>query len=94
MNPSPVIALNRAVAVAMSEGIEQGLILLENVGSLNKLDDYYLYHAAQADLLRRQGNWNDAINAYERALDLCQNETEINYLQRRIYEVKKQQEGD
>ena len=86
--PSPVVALNHAVAVAMSEGIEKGLALVEEAGSSGKLDDYYLYHSARADLLRRLGRKQDAAAAYSRALELATNQVEQRYLRRRLDEVK------
>ncbi|HEY2355115.1 MAG TPA: sigma-70 family RNA polymerase sigma factor [Gaiellaceae bacterium] len=76
--PSPVVELNRAVAVAMADGPEAGLELLD---SISGLDDYYLYHSARADLLRRLGR-PDA-NAYARALALAPSEVERDFLRRR-----------
>ena len=86
--PSPVVALNRAVAVALSEGLEQGLTLVDEAGSDGKLDDYYLYHSARADLLRRLGRKVDAEAAYLGALSLTTNQVEQRYLRRRLDEVK------
>jgi len=76
--PSPVVALNRAVAVAMADGPEAGLELLD---AISGLDDYYLYHSARADLLRRLGR--PAASAYERALVLAPSEVERDFLRRR-----------
>lgn len=90
MIPSPVIALNRAVAVAMSDGIERGLALLDEMAQQGELDNYYLFHAAQADLFRRSAQWDAAYSAYVRALDLCQNETERSFLRRRLDEVERE----
>jgi RNA polymerase sigma-70 factor (ECF subfamily) len=84
MNPSPVVALNHAVAVAMSEGIEKGLALIENLGTAPELGRYHLYHAARADLLRRLGRGDEAIRAYEQALALTSNFVEQRYLCGRI----------
>jgi RNA polymerase sigma-70 factor (ECF subfamily) len=88
MMPSPVVELNRAVAVAMAEGIEPGLFLLDRLASVGELDGYYLFHAARADLLRRSGKLDEAHLAYTRALDLCQNDTERAFLRRRLTELK------
>jgi RNA polymerase sigma-70 factor (ECF subfamily) len=85
---TPVIALNHAVAVAMVEGPARGLALLDQLDVRGTLDGYYLFHAARADLLRRAGRLDDAKDAYGRALDLCQNDVERNYLRRRLREVE------
>lgn len=90
MTPSPVVELNRAVAVAMSDGIEQGLILLDRLQDSGALNDYYLFHAAQADLLRRTGWLDEARAAYTRALELCQNSAERSFLSRRLDEIDSQ----
>lgn len=87
MMPSPVVELNRAVAVAMSDGIESGLILLDRLADTGELDHYYLFHAARADLLRRIGKLDEAHTAYTRALELCQNNTERSFLRRRLAEI-------
>jgi RNA polymerase sigma-70 factor (ECF subfamily) len=87
--PSPVVELNRAVAVAMAEGPVRGLALLEALAEDERLADYYLYHAARADLLRRAGWSEDAADAYQVALELTENEVERAYLRRRIGEVEK-----
>jgi RNA polymerase sigma-70 factor (ECF subfamily) len=86
--PSPVVELNRAVAVAMAEGPVRGLALLEALAEDERLADYYLYHAARADLLRRAGWSEDAADAYQVALELTENEVERAYLRRRIEEVE------
>ncbi|MBK8136930.1 MAG: RNA polymerase sigma factor [Chloroflexi bacterium] len=85
--PTPVVALNRAVAVAMSEGYMAGLDLIDKLGIGGELDGYHLYHAARADLLRRLGWLPEARAAYRRALDLCQNSAERAFLQKRLDEV-------
>jgi len=90
-NPSRVVALNHAVAVAMSDGCEAGLQLIHQLGSSGELDDYYLYHAARADLLRRLGRSAEALAAYERALSLTVNAVERRYLRRRITELQSAQ---
>jgi RNA polymerase sigma-70 factor (ECF subfamily) len=77
---SPVVALNRAVAVAMHVGYEQGLELMENL----PLDEYHLYHAARADLLRRLERHAEAAVAYRRALELTESEPERRFLSRRL----------
>lgn len=85
--PSPVVELNRAVAVAMAEGPERGLVLLDRPELTEKLDGYHHFHAARADLLRRSGELEAASAAYVRALALCRNAAERRFLQRRLTEV-------
>lgn len=85
--PSPVVALNRAAAVAMVEGPMRGLGLLDDLGKSGALDHYHLFHAARADLLRRAGFFAEAADAYTVALDLCQNSVEKRYLRRRLAEL-------
>jgi len=85
--PTPVIALNRAVAVAMADGMERGLALLDHPALATALATYQHYHAARADLLRRSGQREGAMAAYVRALELCQNAAERRFLQRRLAEV-------
>ena len=85
---SPVIALNHAVAVAMSRGCETGLELIEQIAAPGDLDSYYLYHAARADLLRRLRRNEEAMDAYERALGLNANAVERRYLRRRMAELR------
>jgi len=87
--PSPVIALNHAVAVAMSRGLETGLEQIEQIATTGDLDSYYLYHAARADLLRRLKRNEEALAAYERALSLNANAVERRYLRRRMAELSK-----
>jgi RNA polymerase sigma-70 factor, ECF subfamily len=84
---SPVIALNHAVAIALSQGLEKGLDLIEHIAGKGDLDSYYLYHAARADLLRRLHRTEEALAAYERALSLTANAVERRYLRRRISEL-------
>jgi RNA polymerase sigma-70 factor (ECF subfamily) len=86
-NASPVIALNYAVAVAMSDGCEKGLELIHQLGASGELDSYYLYHAARADLLRRLSRRDEARAAYDRALSLTTNAVERRYLRRRLSEL-------
>ena len=85
IRPTPVIELNRAVAVAMAEGPERGLSSME--GLRERLDDYHLFHAARADLLRRLGRIPEAATAYRQALDLTKNDVERAFLRRRLDEV-------
>ena len=82
-NPSPVVELNRAVAVAMRDGPEHGLALMDRL----PLDSYHLFHAARADLLRRLGRADEAREAYRRALDLTDSEPERRYLESRLSDV-------
>ena len=89
-NPSPIIALNRAVAVAMTDGPLVGLQLIDQIGRKHTLDAYHLFHAARADLYRRANHLVEAKAAYVRALDLTQNNVEQVYLQRRIAEIEDQ----
>ncbi len=86
LRPTAVIALNRAVAVGMADGLMRGVTLLDELHG--RLDDYHLYHAARADLLRRGGWLDEAQVAYERALNLVQNGVERQFLQRRLQEVR------
>jgi len=88
ISPSPVIALNRAAAIAMSEGPERGLTLIDELGTTGDLAEYHLYHAARADLLRRLGRHTEAAEAYTRALNLAQNPVEQAYLRRRLAELQ------
>jgi RNA polymerase sigma-70 factor, ECF subfamily len=84
LTPSPVVELNRAVAVAMAEGPEAGLDLIERIESL---DAYHLLHAARADLLRRLDRLEEAAAAYRQALELAESPAERSFLERRIAEV-------
>jgi RNA polymerase sigma-70 factor (ECF subfamily) len=85
MSPSPVIELNWAVAVAMADGPDAGLALMEPLA--NELDRYHLFHAARADLLRRSGRIAEAKLAYQCALELVTNPIERRYLLRRVSQV-------
>jgi len=85
--PSPVIELNRAVAVAMASGPELGLQLVDAVAASGQLEEYPYLHAARADLLRRLGRLPEAADAYSRARDLTANEQERAFLDRRLTEV-------
>jgi RNA polymerase sigma-70 factor (ECF subfamily) len=86
IQPSPVIELNRAVAIAMAEGFEKGLKLLEELD----LPGYHLLPAARADLQRRLGRYIEAANSYREALDLVTNAAERKFLERRLEEVTSQ----
>ncbi|MEI7745831.1 MAG: RNA polymerase sigma factor [Chloroflexota bacterium] len=86
--PSPVVALNRAVAVAAVSGPAAGLAAIDAIGTDPGLGDYRFFHAARADLLRRLGRAGEAIAAYERALALVPNGPERAFLERRIGEVR------
>lgn len=87
LEPSPIIELNRAVAVAMRDGPDAGLALVDALLERGELDDYRLAHAARADLLRRLGRVADARVAYERALALTRQEAERRFLSRRLAEL-------
>ena len=89
VNPTPVVALNRAVAVAMAEGPERGLALMDELAAAGELDDYYLLHSARADLLRRLGRNEDALLAYRRALQLTTSPVERTFLEGRVAGVTK-----
>jgi RNA polymerase sigma-70 factor (ECF subfamily) len=84
LQPSPVIELNRAVAVAMARGPADGLALVD---AIEGLDGYHLLHAARADLLRRLGRDTEAASAYRRARELAANPVERRFLDRRLAEV-------
>jgi RNA polymerase sigma-70 factor (ECF subfamily) len=83
IHPTPVVALNRAVAIAMADGIEQGLALMSRI----ELPGYHLLPAARAELLRRSGRRQEAAASYREALALVTNEPERRYLERRLAEV-------
>ena len=85
--PSPVVELNRAVAVAMAEGPTAGLSLIEELQASGKLQGYHLLPATRADLLRRLGRRIDAVAAYEEALELAATDAERRYIARRLAEV-------
>jgi RNA polymerase sigma-70 factor (ECF subfamily) len=82
--PSPIISLNRAVAVAMVQGPNAGLALIDRLAEGNHLENYHLLHAARADLLRRTGALEGAAQSYRRALSLVSNESERRYLEWRL----------
>ena len=86
--PSPVVELNQAVAVAMTDGPALGLAMVDALAAEGRLDDYVYLHATRADLLRRLGRRSEAAAAYERALALAANATERRFLERRLAEVR------
>ena len=88
IQPSPVVELNRAVAVAMCEGPEQGLRLIDDLLAREQLSDYHLAHSARADLCRRLGRIPEARASYEKALTLVAKEPERRFLTRRIEELR------
>jgi RNA polymerase sigma-70 factor (ECF subfamily) len=84
IQPSPVVQLNGAVAIGMSEGPDRGLVLIDELGTSRELERYHLFHAARADMLRRLGCFEAAADAYRRALALMENGVERAYLERRL----------
>ena len=88
LTPSPVVELNRAVAVAMADGPAVGLAMMDGLAAAGELDDYPYLHAARADLLRRLGRWSEADAAYRRALELTTNGPERAFLEGRIREIE------
>jgi RNA polymerase sigma-70 factor (ECF subfamily) len=86
LDPSPVVELNRAVAVAQADGPEAGLALIAELED-GRLADYHLLHAARADLLRRLGRLDEAAGAYRRAAELTGNPAERAFLERRLAEL-------
>jgi RNA polymerase sigma-70 factor, ECF subfamily len=91
--PTPVVLLNRAVAIAMADGPAAGLALVDDLERTGVLSDYYLLPATRADLLRRLGRDGEAAASYRRALDLAPTEAERRFLGRRLSEVSGQQPG-
>ena len=87
LGPSPVVELNRAVAVAMRDGPAAGLALIDGILAAGELANYHLAHAARAELLRRLGRRDDARASFERALGLTQQEPERRFLERRLAEL-------
>jgi RNA polymerase sigma-70 factor, ECF subfamily len=86
-DPSPVVALNRAAAIAMRDGPEAGLALIDAILARGELEDYHLAHSARADLCRRLGRTVEARASYERALALARQEPERRFLQRRLADL-------
>ena len=89
IQPSPVVELNRAVAIAMCEGLEKGLCLIDDLLARDHLSHYHLVHSARADLCRRLGRIPEARASYEKALALARQEPERRFLARRLEELKK-----
>ncbi|MGH9609878.1 MAG: RNA polymerase sigma factor [Bryobacteraceae bacterium] len=87
LQPSPVVSLNRAVAVSMAQGLEPALALLDSLAATGELDGYHLFHATRADLLRRQGLLNEAAQHYARARELATSAAEQRFLERRLREM-------
>ncbi len=85
--PSPIIALNRAVAVGMADGPQSALPLIDEIAKSGELESYHLLHAARADMLRRLGSNREAAESYELALGLVSNDSERRFLERRLREV-------
>ena len=88
LQPSPIVSLNRAVAVAMVDGPQPALALIDALAAAGDLDGYHLLHAARADLLRRVGSSEEAAQSYARALALATNDSERRFLKRRLHEVR------
>ena len=88
LQSSPIVSLNRAVAVAMANGPRAGLALIDELAASGELDGYHLMYAARADLLRRIGSASEAASSYRRALDLVTNDSERRFLERRLREVE------
>jgi RNA polymerase sigma-70 factor (ECF subfamily) len=89
LNPSPVIALNRAVAVAMGRSLEEGLEQIDELSQTRSLDGYYLFHAARADLLRRLNRNQEAGAAYRLAVGLASNPIEIKFLKKQLAGIER-----
>ena len=88
VQPSPIVTLNRAVAVGMVEGPAAALAIVDELARGGALDDYHLLHAARADFARRLGRLADAEESYRRALELVGNDSERRFLTRRLAEVR------
>ena len=88
IEPSPVVDLNRAVAIAMRDGPAAGLAVIDDILANGDLADYHLAHAARADLCRRLGHTTEARESYERALALAKQEPERRFLQKRLREIE------
>ena len=91
VRPSPIVSLNRAVAVAMTAGPQPALALLDALAATGDLDGYHLLHAARADLLRRMGSREEAARSYMRALQLAASASERRFLERRLSEMQSPQ---
>ena len=89
LQPSPIVRLNRAVAIAMADGPRRALAMIDALAASSNLDQYHLLHAARAEMLRRLGYGTEAAKSYERALALVKNDSERRFLQRRLREVQR-----
>ena len=87
LTSSPVVALNRAVAIAMADGPQPALQLIDLLAASGDLEEYHLLHAARADLLRRMGSMSESAKSYQRALELVTNDSERRFLEHRLSEV-------
>ncbi|MDX2078285.1 MAG: RNA polymerase sigma factor [bacterium] len=87
LSPSPIVELNRAVAIAMAHGVGAGLAILEGLSGDKTLTNYHLYHATLADLYRRDNRMGEAKSAYERAIALCDNDRERVFLNKRLSQL-------
>jgi len=92
VQPSPVVSLNRAAAVAMVAGPKQALALIEALAASGDLDRYHLLHSARADLLRRLGSWTEAAKSYATAIELVTNDAERRFLERRLRDMQSREE--
>jgi RNA polymerase sigma-70 factor (ECF subfamily) len=88
LQPSPIVSLNRAVAIAMAEGLQPAMSLIEQLAAAGDLENYHLLHAVRADLLRRTGSMKEAATSYTRALELVTNDSERRFLEKRLREVQ------
>ena len=93
VQPSPIVSLNRAVALAMAEGPRAGLAGIDRLAASNDLAGYHLLHAARADLLRRLELNDESAKSYARALELVTNDSERRFLERRLREVQSPPNG-
>jgi RNA polymerase sigma-70 factor (ECF subfamily) len=87
MNPSPIVELNRAVAVAMRDGPQAGLEIIDSILARGELKDYRFAHSTRAELCRRLGKTEEAMSSYKKALSLAQQEPEKRFLERRLDEL-------
>jgi RNA polymerase sigma-70 factor (ECF subfamily) len=86
--PSPIVTLNRAVAVAMAGSTREALEVIDALAASSDLENYHLLHATRADLLRRLGRQEESAKSYQRALALVTNDSERRFLERRLREVQ------
>jgi len=91
--PSPIVSLNRAAAIAMVDGPRPALALIDELGAAGDLDRYHLLHAVRADLLRRLGSSEEAAKSYATAIGLVTNDAERRFLERRLREVQRRDHG-